>query len=72
MTTIKPAVTTAMILARRDAVIVQAQHIHRVARRKATLTERDETLNRSTRVQRAQRIKAQAFDEIGAILNRKA
>jgi hypothetical protein len=46
-----------------------AKAIHAAAKRKANRTMSDEAVNRSTRAQRAQRIKADAFDEIGRALS---
>ena len=49
-------------------VIINAKAIHSAAKRKATRIANDASLNRSTARQRAQRIKADAFDEIGRAL----
>ena len=54
----------------RDDTIAAAKKVHAAVRRKVTAIMAEEETNRSTRAQRAQRLKAQGFDDIGRILHR--
>lgn len=45
----------------------QAKKIIAATKRKAAATMRDDAVNRSTRAQRAQRIKAEGFDQLAAL-----
>jgi hypothetical protein len=53
-----------------DPVTRARRHIASVRRQVSTILQED-GVNRSTRAQRAQRVKAEAFDELGRILHAK-